>query len=148
MKEKILIYTPSHAQWGGGHLYIEHLCKYLTKKDKDILMLTSRPDWFDCRCEKLQNAISKRGRLIESLKVAKEYKKRGYNKVILNDFVSIWLAPVFRILGFRVYALLHSYLHEGDGRGLGHTKIQITLIKISAKFCTQIFSVNRDNIEK
>ena len=147
MKEKILIYTPSHAPWGGGHLYIEHLCKYLSKKNKDVLMLTSRPDWFDCRCEKLQNAISKRGRLIESFKVAKEYKKRGYNKVILNDFVSIWLAPVFRILGFRVYALLHSYLHEGDGRGLGHTKIQITLIKISAKFCTQIFSANRDNID-
>ncbi len=147
MSEKILIYSPSHAQWGGGHLYIEHLCKYLFNKEKDVLMLTSKPEQFDCKCEKLHNAVSYKGRLAESFWIAKRYKKEGYKRIILNDLVSIWLAPIFKYYGFNVYSLLHSYLYEGDGKGLGHTKTQIAIIKASAKFCDHIFSVNRDNIE-
>ena len=147
MGKRVMIYSPAYAQWGGGHLYIDILSQYLNKKGFESKIFTSTPQYFKSNCIEIKDGISYKGRLLEAKKVAKEYKSLGYKIVILNDLSSIWLAPIFRLYGFKVFALLHNYLREGDGKGLGHTKLQMAIIKFSAKFCKVIFSVNRENIE-
>jgi len=144
--KKILIYSPSFAQWGGGHIYIENLCKYLKKNGFAPLMFTAKPEYFDCNNQKLYKAVSKFSRAVEVFKIAFKYKKE-YKVVLLNDLTSIWLSPIFKIFGYKVYSLLHIYLRLGDGKGLGHTKLQYTIILFSAKFVDKIFSVNKDNID-
>ena len=146
MRDKnILIYSPSFAQWGGGHIYIENLCKYLQKNGFSPLMLTAKPEYFNCNSQKLYKVISKFSRAVETLKLAFKYRKE-YKVVLLNDLTSIWLSPIFKILGYRVYSLLHIYLRLGDGKGLGHTKFEYIFILLSSKFVDKIFSVNKENI--
>ncbi len=145
--KKILIYSPSYAKWGGGHIYIENLCQYLTKRGIDTLMITFRVNEFDCNTTLLPNPSSKIDRLLSAFKIAKEFKSKNYKIVLLNDLVSLWLAPIFWLYGYRVYSLLHLYLRLGDGKGLGHTPLQYIILKTSAFFCKKIFSVGRDNID-
>ncbi len=142
-----MIYSPAKAQWGGGHLYIDILCQYLNRKGLDTTIFTSTPEYFNCKASKLKEGVSYKGRLKESLKIAKSSKKDGYRVVLLNDLSSLWLSPIFRLYGFKVYSLLHMYLRERGNENLGHTKLQISILKLSAKFCYKIFSVNRENIE-
>ena len=144
--KKILIYSLSFAQWGGGHIYIENLCKYLQKNSFSPLMITAKPQYFDCPTKKLYNSVSKVSRVLEAYKMALKYKKE-YKIVLLNDFSAMWLAPIFKLLGYRVFTLLHIYLRLGDGKGLGHTKLEYILILLSSKFVDKIFSVNRENID-
>ena len=141
-----MIYSPAKAQWGGGHLYIDTLCNYLNRNGLNSAIFTSTPNLFKSNTIKLKHGISYKGRLIEAIKVAKEYKKE-YSDIILNDISSLWLAPIFRLFGYRVYALLHNYLKEGNTKGLGHKRYQIEIIKFASKFCHHIFSVNRENID-
>jgi len=146
-KSKFLIYSSSCAQWGGGHIYIENLCKYIKQSGYNVKMLTSIPSQFRCKTDKLKLSCRKIGRFLESFYVAYKYKKSNYKIIILNDLESIWLAPIFYIFGYKVYSLLHLYLMLGDGNGVGHKRWQYSLILFSSKWVNKIFSVNKDNID-
>ena len=147
MNRKIMIYSPAKAQWGGGHLYIDILCQYLNRNGLDTTIFTSTPEYFNCKASKLKEGVSYKGRLKEAIKIAQRYRDSEYKIVLLNNLSSLWLSPVFKLFGFKVFALLHNYLREGNDRGLGHTKSQIAIMKLSAILCTKIFSVNRENID-
>jgi glycosyltransferase involved in cell wall biosynthesis len=71
--------------------------------------------------------------------------KKGFGTIILNDLSSLWLAPVFRQYGYHVLSLLHLYLQTRDENPLGHSRFEYYLLKWSAKFCDEIFSVNKNN---
>ncbi len=146
INKTVMIYSPAYSQWGGGHLYIDELCKFLNTKGFLSAIFTSMPEYFQCNTVILEEGFSYKGRLLEAFKVANKYKK-NYKVIILNDISSLWLAPIFKLYGFKVYGLLHMYLHRGNGQGLGHTRTQMTIIKKASKFCDHIFSVNKENID-
>ena len=147
MKRKTLIYSPSYGIWGGGQIYIEQLCNYMNEKGVETSVITAEPDAFDCPTIQMENVLSKKKRFLSSVQIAKAYRKKGFESVILNDLASLWLAPVFKLYGYRVISLLHLYLRKKEGEGLGHSAAEYYLLKFSAKFCDQIFSVNKNNQE-
>lgn len=145
MENKVLIYSQSHGVWGGGQIYIEQLCNFMHSKNTACYILTSEPDVFGCPTKKMENVSSRKKRFLSAFTLARNYKKQGFNTIILNDLASMWLALVFKIFGFRVIALLHLYLRKKEGESLGHTLPEYYLLKLSAYFCDRILSVNKDN---
>jgi len=148
MQHKVLIYSPTHtAFWGGGQIYIEQLCHYMNKNGVVCHILSSNPDSFSCPTKTMPVAHPKYRRFTAAFGIAKRYKAEGYKTIILNDLASLWLAPIFKMYGFRVISLLHLYLRKKEGEGLGHAPLQYHLLKQSASFCDEILSVNRDNVK-
>ena len=147
MKNRILIYSPSHGIWGGGQIYIEQLCTYMNRQGKDTFILTSEPDAFSCPTENMENVLSKKTRLLSSITIAKRYRQEGVRTVILNDLSSLWLAPVFKIFGYRVISLLLNYLQKRSENPLGHSLIEYNVLKMSANFCDKLFSVDKNNLK-
>jgi glycosyltransferase involved in cell wall biosynthesis len=145
MKNKTLIYSPSFGIWGGGQIYIEQLCLYMNRKGIKTFIVTAEPEAFSCPVREMENVLSRKKRLSSSVDIAKRYRKEGFDTIILNDLASLWLAPVFKLYGYRVISLLHLYLRKKEGEGLGHALPEYYLLKFSAKFCDAILSVNRDN---
>jgi len=95
----------------------------------------------------MENVLSKKKRLLSSFAIAKKYKKEGFDTIILNDLSSLWLAPVFKLYGYRVISLLLNYLQRRSDNPLGHSEAEYRLLKMSAKFCDKIFSVDKNNQE-
>lgn len=144
---KTIIFAPNYGNWGGSEIYIEQLCKYMNKEDIGSYILSSESEKFNCPTEKMENVLSKKKRLLSSIKIAKKYRKEGVDTIILNDLASLWLAPVFKLYGYRVISLLHLYLQRRSENPLGHSEVEYQLLKFSAKFCHKIFSVNKNNQE-
>ena len=147
MKNKTIIYSSNHANWGGGDIYIEQLCNYMNMHQAETYILSSEPEVFSCPAKKMEEVLSKKKRLFSSVEIAKHYKKEGFKTIILNDLSSLWLAPIFKLYGYRVISLLHLYLRKRIGDSLGHSSIQYNLLRFSAKFCDRIFSVSKNNQE-
>lgn len=145
MKNKIIIYSPSHGIWGGGQIYIEQLCHYMNTHDAETYILTSEPETFTCPTKKMDNVLSKKKRFFSSVKIAKKYKAEGFKTIILNDLSSMWLAPMFKMYGYNVVSLLHMYLQKRAVSELGHSVLEYNVLKFSSKFCNTIFSVNKNN---
>lgn len=143
---KILIYSPSSEIWGGGQIYIEQLCNYININGYTSSILTAEPESFSSHTLKMELTKTKFSRLTSAFKLALTHKRNGSKVIILNDLSSLWLAPVFRIFGFKVISLLHLYLQKKSVNALGHSNFEYHLLKISSKFCHKIFSVNKENI--
>lgn len=147
MKNKILIFSPSEKIWGGGQIYIDQLGLYLNKKDLNSYILTSEPETFSCQSLKMDSVSSKKDRLILAYKQARKHKKDGFNTIVLNDLSSLWLAPIFKFFGYTVISLLHLFLEKRSENLLGHSNTEFAILKFSARFCDNIFSVNKNNVE-
>ena len=145
MKNKTIIYSPSHGIWGGGQIYIEQLCNYMNEDNAETYIMTSEPDVFKCPTKEMKNVLSKKNRLLSALGIAKKYRKDSFKTIILNDLSSLWLAPVFKLYGYNVISLLHLYLQKRSENPLGHSLPEYYLLKFSSKFCNNIFSVNKNN---
>jgi len=145
--KKVLIYSPSSKIWGGGQIYIKQLCDYMNQHDIETYIVTSEPKAFDCQTKEMENVLSKKKRLFSSIKIAKKFKKEGFKTIILNDLSSLWLAPIFRMYGYKVVSLLHLYLQKRTEHQLGHSLSEYYLLKFTSLFCTTIFSVNKNNQE-
>jgi len=113
----------------------------------DVNIFTSEPETFSSPAVKMTNAANKLSRLFAAFSIAYHGKKDGYRSVVLNDLSSLWLAPVFKLFGFKVISLLHLYLQKKSENPLGHSKTEYSILKLSAKFCDKIFSVNKNNCE-
>lgn len=146
MTKRVLIFFPGHAEWGGGHIYVEQLCAYLNRSGTEAQILTHRAELFGCPAVKLPSLRSKLKRALSSFAIARRYRKSGYDTIILSDLASLWLAPVFKLYGYRVISLLHIYLRKRQGRELGHSPLAYHLLRFSATFCDRIFSVNKNNV--
>jgi glycosyltransferase involved in cell wall biosynthesis len=145
---KVLIYSPTHTNvWGGGQIYIEQLCRYMNEKRVETYILSSNPYSFSVPTLTMPIAHPKWRRFRSAFGLAKLYKGKGFDTIILNDLPSLWLAPVFKLYGYRVISLLHLYLRRRTGGSLGHSKTEYYLLKYSAFFCDRIFSVNKNNRE-
>jgi len=142
---KVLIYSPSSNIWGGGQIYIEQLCVYMNKKGLATFIVTSEPKSFTCNTIKMGVTVSKLKRFSSVFKLARLHKKNAFNTIVLNDLASLWLAPIFRLYGYRVISLLHLYLQRKSENKLGHSSLEYFILKVAAKFCHQIFSVNKEN---
>lgn len=143
----ICIYSPSEKIWGGGQIYIENLCRYMNDKDLTTVIATSEPDSFSCPTITIDSVASKTKRLSSSLALAKRLKRLGIGVIVLNDLSSLWLAPVFKLQGFKVVSLLHMYLQKKNAAGLGYSSSEYRLLKFSRYFCDKLFSVNKENIQ-
>jgi glycosyltransferase involved in cell wall biosynthesis len=143
----ICIYSPSENIWGGGQIYIENLCRYMNEKGLSTAIATSEPDTFDCPTITMGSVASKNRRFFNSLSFAKKMKSLGVKIIVLNDLSSLWLAPMYRLQGFKVVSLLHLYLQKKNEAGLGHSESEYHLLKLSSYFCNKIFSVNKENID-
>lgn len=143
----ICIYSPSEKIWGGGQIYIEGLCRYMNEKGLPTIIATSEPDTFSCPTITMNSVASKAKRLSSSLKLTKTLKHSGIKVIVLNDLSSLWLAPVFRLQGFKVVSLLHLYLQKKNAAGLGHSDAEYHLLRFSSRFCDKVFSVNKENLQ-
>lgn len=144
-KEKVLIFAPNSGNWGGGEIYIEQLCHYMNQAGVESYILSSEPERFSCPAKRMDNVLSKKKRFLASMDIAKKYKKENFKVIVLNDLASLWLAPIFKVFGFRVISLLHLYLQRRYENPLGHSVAEYYLLKYSALFCDRIFSVNKNN---
>ena len=119
IKNKTIIYSPSHNIWGGGQIYIEQLCNYMNDRGIETYVLTSEPQTFSCPSKKMENVLSKKKRLFSAIGIAKQYKKEGFKNIILNvqstkeeKYLALekgeeLLCPIFTTLGnhdFRIAA--------------------------------------------
>ncbi len=143
----ICIYSPSENIWGGGQIYIENLCRYMNNKGLATVIATSEPDSFFCRTITMPSVASKAKRLASSLTLAKTLKRSGIKVIVLNDLSSLWLAPIFKLQGFKVVSLLHLYLQKKNAAGLGHSDAEYHLLRFSSRFCNKVFSVNKENLQ-
>ena len=143
----ICIYSPSENIWGGGQIYIENLCRYMNDKDFVTIIATSEPNSFSCPTITIDSVASKAKRLSSSLALAKRLKRLGIAVIVLNDLSSLWLAPVFKLQGFKVVSLLHIYLQKKNAAGLGHSDAEYHLLRFSSRFCNKVFSVNKENLQ-
>lgn len=143
----VCIYSPSEKIWGGGQIYIENLCRYMNEQDVATVIATSEPDTFSCPTIAMDSVASKAKRLSSSLSLAKTLKRFNIKVIVLNDLSSLWLAPIFRLQGFKVISLLHLYLQKKNAAGLGHSDAEYNLLRFSSRFCDKVFSVNKENIQ-
>lgn len=143
----ICIYSPSENIWGGGQIYIENLCRYMNDKGLATVIATSESDSFSCPTITMPSVASKAKRLSSSLTLTKTLKRSSIKVIVLNDLSSLWLAPIFKLQGFKVVSLLHLYLQKKNAVGLGHSNIEYHLLKFSSYFCDKIFSVNKENLQ-
>lgn len=144
---QVCIYSPSENIWGGGQIYIENLCRYMNDKGLTTVIATSEPDTFSCPTITMDSVASKAKRLSSSLYLAKTLKRSGIKIIVLNDLSSLWLAPIFRLQGFKVVSLLHLYLQKRNAAGLGHRDAEYHLLRFSSRFCDKVFSVNKENLQ-
>lgn len=144
-KKQVLIYSPSFGIWGGGQIYIEQLCNYLNMNGVSAYILTAEPDAFSCPTKMMENVLSKKKRLLSSIKIAKRYKKEGFDTIILNDLSSLWLAPIFKLFGYKTISLLHMMLQHKKDNQLAHSNLEYYALKTSSYFCDKILSVNKNN---
>lgn len=143
----VCIYSSSEKIWGGGQIYIENLCRYMNDTGLATVIATSEPHTFSCPTMTMDSVASKAKRLSNSLALAKTLRQSGVKVIVLNDLSSLWLAPIFKLQGFKVVSLLHLYLQKKNAVGLGHSNIEYHLLKFSSYFCDKIFSVNKENLQ-
>lgn len=144
--KKVLIYSPAHDNvWGGGQIYIEQLCSFMNKKGIETYILSSLPQSFNCPTKQMPIAHPKSKRFIHVFGLARQYKKQGFNDVILNDLASLWLAPIFKAFRFRVFSLLLINLQRKIDNPLGHSPVEHFLLRLAARYCDGIFSVDKHN---
>lgn len=143
----VCIYSPSENIWGGGQIYIENLCRYMNDKGLNTVIATSEPHTFSCPTMTMDSVASKAKRLSSSLVLAKTLRQSSVKVIVLNDLSSLWLAPMFKLQGFKVISLLHMYLQKKNAAGLGHTSTEYRLLRFSSYFCNKLFSVNKENLQ-
>lgn len=142
----VIIYTASSKIFGGSQLYTSALCNFLNLSGLSASVLTSRPDMFRCPTKPMESEVSRFRRLVSVPALARRLAKEGVRLVVLDDLSSLWLAPLFRVLGFRVIALVHLELRKKRSGGFGHNFIEFTLLKISSLAAHRVLSVGRYNI--
>lgn len=147
MTYKAVILSPSNGIWGGGQIYVESLSRFCANAGGSVPVATSEPGAFAANTLSIPRIDGRLRRLVESVKIADQFKRAGIRRVLLNDLSALWLAPVFRARGIKVASLLHLHPEAKTGSGLGHTRLERSLLYASSKACHRIFSVNRQNID-
>jgi glycosyltransferase involved in cell wall biosynthesis len=147
MTAKIMIYSPSAGIWGGGQIYTEQLCNYANQQGIESYLFTAEPETYACATRKIPNVVSKKTRFLSVFGIARNAKKEGFDTVILSDLSSLWLASIFRLYGYRVYAMLMNNLQKKSTQfPLGHPWLEYWLLRGSAYFCQALFSVDKHNL--
>jgi glycosyltransferase involved in cell wall biosynthesis len=140
------ILSPSFGIWGGGQIYIEQICRYFNDKKVPCFIYTAEPEKFACATLSIANINSPLDRLLRVFRIIRRMRHENITHVVLNDLSSAWLAPFFRIAGFKVIALLHLELKISEN-GAGHGRWGCNIIKWALRFGThKILSVNTHNL--
>lgn len=145
MNNSVCIFSPSQNIWGGGQIYIDNLCRYLNAGGFEAWIATSEPGTFCAPTIAIPSVAGKLNRIFETWRLVRKLKDRGIRVVLLNDLSSLWLAPIFRIYGFKVISLLHLYLQKRNAAGLGHGAFAYHFLRFSSRFVQKIYSVNKEN---
>lgn len=148
MKSEVVvcIYSSTENIWGGGQVYNENLCRYLNESGLPSAIATSEPETYRCSTLRLDSISSRFARLRDSPALAVRLKRLGVEIVVLDDLSALWLAPVFRIFGFKVLSLLHLNLQRRNVNGFGHRYVEYHWLRFSSLFAHRVISVNTDNI--
>ena len=141
----VCIYSPSENIWGGGQIYIDNLCRYLNDHGVTAVIASSEPQQFSAPAIRMPSVANKKRRLTSAPALARSLKKNGVRVIVLNDLSSLWLAPIFRVYGFKVISLLHLYLQRRSEAGLGHGWLEFHILQMASRFAHRIYSVNKDN---
>lgn len=146
--QKIGILTSSINIWGGGQIYIEQLCLYLCRNNFDCLIYTAEPNNYQSAVHYIPIINTPLKRLWHTLAIARVMRRNGVSHLVLNDLSSAWLAPFFRIFGFRVISLLHIPLKLVGGKQKGHKWFFYYLIKWALRLGThKILTVDMSNLQ-
>lgn len=141
----VCIYSPSENIWGGGQIYIDNLCRFLNDRGMEAVIASSEPESFSAPAMRMPSVASKRRRLTSAPALASKLKRQGVQVIVLNDLSSLWLAPIFRLHGLKVVALLHLYLQRKNEAGLGHGWLEFHVLRMASRFAHRVYSVNKDN---
>ena len=142
----IVIFSPTERIWGGSQIYIEALCKFLIKSGATASIATSEPHTFTCPTVELKSVARRWDRLMQSITLIRLLHLAGAKVVVLNDLSALWLAPIFRLSGFKVISLLHLSAQKRDSLGFGHSTVELLLLRATSWFAHTVLSVNRENI--
>lgn len=144
---RVVILSTSEGIWGGSQIFNGGLCNYLAAHELDAVLATPRADLYSCPTTTIGSIAGRLDRFLVALSLAKEMKKTGAQAVILDDLSGLWLAPVFRLFGLRVFAILHLQLKKKDKWGHGHSRLSFQLLRISSLFVHHLFSVGKANVD-
>lgn len=144
---KFAIITPYNNNYGGGEVYINELCIYLKEKEGLEIKIYSS----DNKIFKYSNKIRKINNyklLIKNLPhLVKQLKNDNIDTIIINDSYLAQVSIVFRLLGFKVYNLIHLELNNVRIENDFFKNIIIYFRKIFISLgCIKIFSVNKTNL--
>ena len=142
----VVIFSPTEKIWGGSQIFIESLCRFLDARNTTSTIATSEPLSFQCPTVELGPVGRKRDRLLESIRLAFRLSRVSTKVVVLNDLSALWLAPIFKLRGFKVVALLHLRAQRKNALGFGHRPLELMVLKFGARFADVSLSVNSDNL--
>ena len=143
----VVILSTSEGIWGGSQVFNESLCRYLEKQGFDAILATSCPELYACRSLELESIGNRTDRARVAFKLAVRMRRVGAKAVILDDLSGLWLAPIFRLFGLKVFSILHIQLKRRDRWGFGHNWISFKLLQLSSRFVHHTFSIGRANVE-
>lgn len=143
----VIIFSTSEAIWGGSQVFNESLCRYLEKQGFDATLATSSPELYACRTLELESISNRVDRVRVALRLGKRMRRVGAQAVVLDDLSGLWLAPIFRLFGLKVFSLLHLQLKRRDRWGFGHNWISFKLLQLSSRVVHHTFSIGRANVE-
>ncbi len=145
MKNAVIFDTSSQV-WGGSHIFIDQLCNFLNQNKINTFIASSDVDNYQSQTIKTPSVDKKIVRLLSTLKISKLFKNNNIDVVILNDLSALWLAPMFRMLGFEVIGLLHLFLQKKSSNRLSHSTLEYHLIKFGGMSCNKLFSIGNENL--
>ena len=144
---KICIFSSSETTWGGSHIFIDSLCNYLNKVGIDTRIASGRIAGYSAPTMRIPSVTSLRRRLQVAIHMAWKLRRNKVRAIILDDLSSLWLAPIFRLGGFKVISLLHLKIQVKNEDGFGHSHLQYLGLLASSYFANHIYSVNEENLK-
>lgn len=144
---EVAIYSCSEGIWGGSQTYIESLCIHLNASDISTAVVSSDSDRFSCPILTIPSQSHKGLRLLGAPALAHKLRRAKSKVVILDDLSSLWLAPIFRLYGFKVISLLHLELKPISPQGFGHSSFERKVLQLCSFFAHEMLSVGRKNLE-
>ena len=143
----VFIFSTSEGIWGGSQIFNESLCRYLEAQGVSTALASPSPELYSCRTLKIDSIMNRSDRVAVALKFARTMRRIRARAVILDDLSGLWLAPIFRLFGLKVFSILHLQLKRRDKWGFGHNWLTFHLLRLSSRVVHHTFSVGKANIE-
>ena len=144
---QVVVLSTSEGILGGSQIFNQSLCHYLETQGFEATLATANPEMYSCKTYKVDSIRKRTDRVWVAFKLALEIREIGCRAVVLDDLSGLWLAPIFRLFGFKVFSILHLQLKKRDKWGFGHNLVSFHLLRLSSRVLHHAFSVGNANVE-